>query len=242
MKTNVMKWYKKVESKKLAKILKEIEFHRDLVDYINQEFPETIFPLARREKLTLQQLTEELEDSKRQHTVFQTVRISYDGVKAFFSFKGKKYFEQKTNGRVKFLKLADLKNRNDWEEGDEKSISFDLLFEIDGVTVTFELKVTQSTSRWTGATHSTSKSPNFILISIEVEKNKIIVCGEKYVSGIFIAVASFANPNWEGVASEDNSFTQFHLNSGENHSDNIVCGYLEHKIKNCDVILEKNLI
>ena len=111
------------------------------------------------------------------------------------------------------MKLADLTNQKDWTNGDEDNVSFDLLFEIDGVTVTFELKVTQSTSGWTGATHATSKSPNYILISIEIEKNKVVVNDEKYVKGIFIMVVSFANPNWKGVASEDSSFTKFSLNS-----------------------------
>jgi len=239
METNVMKWYKSIQSKKLAQILKEIGFQNDLVDFINKEFSDTIFRWAFKKGLTVQELTEEFEDSKRQHTVYQTVRISYEGVKAFFAFQGKKYFEEKTNGKVKFLKLVDLKNQEDWEKGDEDNVSFDLLFEIDGVTVTFELKVTQSTSGWTGATHATSKSPNYILISIEIEKNKVVTSDEKYVKGIFIMVVSFADPNWKGVASEDSSFTQFSLNSCDDYSENIVCGSLQKKQKKCGIILEK---
>lgn len=239
METNIMKWYKSIQSRKLAKILKEIGFQNDLVDFINKQFSKTIFPWASSEGITVQELTEQLEDSKRQHTVYQTVQISYNGVKAFFAFQGKKYFENKTNGKVKFLKLVDLNSQKDWIKGDEDKVSFDLLFEIDGETVTFELKVTQSTSGWTGATHSTSKSPNYILISIEIEKNKVVVNDEKYVKGIFIMVVSFANSNWKGIASEDSSFTKFSLNSCDDYSENIVCGSLKNKQKKCAVILEK---
>ena len=66
--------------------LKKLGFVKHLVNYLNDEIPLTIFPIAKREGLTINKWVKDVEDDIKQHTVLITTRLSYDGVKSYLVY------------------------------------------------------------------------------------------------------------------------------------------------------------
>jgi len=155
---------KKILVRDLVIHLKKLGFAKHLVDYINNEIPLTIFPIANREGLTINEWVKDVEDDTKQHTVLTTTRLSYDGVKSFLVYRFNKILSLYKDANIKVLKITEVTN-NDEVEGK----SFDAIFEFNGNIVIIEIKVTQSDTGFTGATHTTSKANTYLLISLKVK-------------------------------------------------------------------------
>jgi hypothetical protein len=182
----------------------------DMVKYINDAIPTTIFPNARLEKISINTLLECLEDAKGQHTVLSTARLSYDGVKFYLAFKANDFFKNYDKADIKVLSLNNLD-----ENSEIITKSFDVLFSINGEIVALEIKVTQSTKSFTGATHST-----------------------KYVKGVFAMMVSLKKEEWNGKASDNSSWTKLDFKVGRDYSDNLICGGFKKKKTNMEIVFE----
>ena len=89
--------------------LKRMEFVKHMVDYINNEIPLTIFPIAKREGLTINEWVRDVEDDTKQHTVLMTTRISYDGVKSFLVYRFNKILSSYKDANIKVLKITEVR-------------------------------------------------------------------------------------------------------------------------------------
>ena len=214
--------------------LKKLGFAKNLTEYINNEIPLTIFPIANRENLTINQWVKDVEDDKKQHTVLTTTRLSYDGVKSYLVYKLNTILSIYKEANIKVLKITEVTNT---EEIDGKS--FDAIFQFNGKIVIIEIKVTQSEQGFTGATHTTSKTDIFLLISLSVNRDKKVEIGETYVDGIFIMLINLDNTLWAGEAKSNNSFTQLKFPSNVDYSENIICGHLKNNKVYKKIIFEK---
>ena len=208
--------------KDLVKLFKEIGLAEEFRKYLNIAIPKYCFNLAMDNGKSIDDFTKDMEDSSTQWTVFQTVRLSYEGVKSFFTYNANEFLKSKTNGNVKILTVKDLVDRGI----NVDSVSFDLVVEFYGEIIMLEMKVTQSKGGWQGSTHSTSKVPNYFLILLDIDKEKVVNIGEEYVKGIFMMIDTFGESNWKGEASNSNSRTGLSLITERDFSDAIICGEL----------------
>jgi hypothetical protein len=222
----------KEELKKLIYHLKKSEMIKDMVKYIDKEIPITIFPKACKENLTINQHLHNIEDCVKQHTVISTGRISYDGVKSYLVYQANNFFGNYIESKIKIISIKELTNE------DFINKSFDVIFEIDGVRIALEVKVTQQKKGWTGATHSTSKVPDYLLISLSFDRDKIVESNTKFVNGVFCMIYSFDKENWVGKPKENSSFTSLELKSYVDYSEGIICGNIKKNKKNCELMFE----
>jgi hypothetical protein len=129
-----------------------------------------------------------------------------------------------------FVKYADL--------------AFDIIFEVGGELVPLEIKVTQGKNGFTGATHSTSKVNDYLLISLEIDRDIIVNDDISFVKSIFMSITSIDGSSWEGAASSNSSWTSFKFkvyDSKSNvidYSDGIICGSLKENKVNYSIINE----
>jgi hypothetical protein len=205
----------------------------DMVKYINDAIPTTIFPNARLEKISINTLLECLEDAKGQHTVLSTARLSYDGVKFYLAFKANDFFKNYDKANIKVLSLNNLD-----ENSEIITKSFDVLFSINGEIVALEIKVTQSAKSFTGATHSTKKVNDYLLISLSIDRDSIIEENKKYVKGVFAMMVSLKKEEWNGKASDNSSWTKLDFKVGRDYSDNLICGGFKKKKTNMEIVFE----
>jgi hypothetical protein len=225
---------KKILVRDLVIHLKRLGFAKNLVEYINNEIPLTIFPIANREGLTINQWVKDVEDDKKQHTVLTTTRLSYDGVKSYLVYKLNSIFSLYKDADIKVLKITEVTNTDEI-----KDKSFDAIFQFNGEIVIIEIKVSQSDKGFTGATHTTSKADIFLLISLSINRNKKVELGGEYVDGIFIMLINLNKNFWKGEAKNNSSFTQLNFPSNIDYSENLICGSLKkNKIYN-KIIFEK---
>ena len=216
--------------------LKKVGFVKHLSDYINNEIPLTIFPIAKREGLTINEWVSDVEDDTKQHTVLTTTRLSYDGVKSFLVYKLNNHLSIYNGARLKILKLKEIKDE-EMEKIEGKS--FDAIFEFNGNIVIIEIKVTQSDSGFTGATHTTSKADIFLLISLKINRNKKVVEDSDYVEGIFSMLINLGENSWKGEAKNNSSYTQLRFLSDIDYSGNIISGKFKKNKKYRKIIFEK---
>jgi hypothetical protein len=158
---------KKILVRDLVIHLKKLGFAKHLVDYINNEIPLTIFPIANREGLSINQWVKDVEDDTKQHTVLTTTRLSYDGVKSYLVYKLNTVLSLYRDANIKVLKITEVTNTDEI-----KDKSFDAIFQFNDEIVIIEIKVTQSDKGFTGATHTTSKTDIFLLISLSIDRDK----------------------------------------------------------------------
>ena len=225
---------KKVLVRDLVIHLKKLGFVNHLVDYINKEIPLTIFPIAKRRGLTINEWVSDVEDASRQHTVLTTTRLSYDGVKSYLVYE--------LNTILSSYKGADIRVREIKDVADNEEIknkSFDLILEYNGEIVIIEIKVTQSKTGFTGATHSTSKADTYLLIALSVNRNKKVVENQTYINGVFSMLINVEKNEWVGDPTTSSSFTGLKFLNGFDYSDNIICGGLRNKNKYAEIIFEK---
>jgi hypothetical protein len=225
---------KKILVRDLVVHLKKIEFNKHLVDYINNEIPLTIFPIAKREGLTINEWVKDVEDDTRQHTVLTTTRLSYDGVKSYLVYRLNKILSLYGDANIKVLKIVDVTNVEEI-----KGKSFDAILQFNGEVVIIEIKVTQSDGGFTGATHATSKSDIFLFISLLINRDKKVEVGETYVDGIFIMLINLDKDFWVGEAKSNSSFTQLKFPTDFECSENIICGSLKKNQIYKKIIFEK---
>lgn len=169
-----------------------------MVNYINNEIPLTIFPIAKREGLTINEWLSDVEDDRKQHTVLSTTRLSYDGVKSFLVYKLNTILSSYKDANIKILKISEV---TDTEEIENKS--FDAIFQYNGQTIIIEIKVTQSETGFTGATHTTSKAETFLLISLSMNRDKKVVENNIYVKGVFAMLVNLKKDEWKGEAKKN---------------------------------------
>ena len=214
--------------------LKKVGFVKYMVDYINNEIPLTIFPIAKREGLTINEWASDVEDDSGQHTVLTTTRLSYDGVKAFITYKLNTILSSYEDADIKILKLEEVL---DVKEIGKKS--FDVVFEYNKQIIIIEIKVTQKKDGFTGATHTTSKADTFLLIALSIDRNKKVLDGETYVDGVFSMLINLKNDDWVGKPKVSSSFTGFKPLVGVDYSKNIIYGKLRDKDKHAEIIFQK---
>ena len=225
---------KKILVRDLVIHLKKLEFSKHLVDYINNEIPLTIFPIANREGLTINEWVKDVEDDTRQHTVLTTTRLSYDGVKSYLVYRLNAILSLYKDADIKVLKIVDVTNTDEI-----KDKSFDAIFQFNGEIVIVEIKVTQSDNGFTGATHTTSKADIFLLISLSINRDKKVEVGGDYVDGVFIMLINLDKDFWTGEAKSNSSFTQLKFSTDFDYSENIICGSLKKNTKYKKIIFEK---
>ena len=225
---------KKILVRDLVNHLKRLEFAKHLVGYINNEIPLTIFPIANREGLSINQWVKDVEDDTKQHTVLTTTRLSYDGVKSYLVYKLNTVLSLYRDANIKVLKITEVTNTDEI-----KDKSFDAIFQFNDEIVIIEIKVTQSDKGFTGATHTTSKTDIFLLISLSIDRDKKVEVGGDYVNGIFIMLVNLDKNFWKGEAKNNSSFTQLKFSADVDYTENIICGSLKKNAKYKKIIFEK---
>jgi hypothetical protein len=220
--------------KEMVTHLKKLGFVKHMVNYINNEIPLTIFPIAKREGLTINEWVSDGEDDKGQHTVLTTTRLSYDGVKSFLVYKLNTILSSYKDANIRVLKIKEVV---DTEVIENKS--FDAIFEFNGEIVIIEIKVTQSTDGFTGATHATSKADIYLLIALSINRDKIVVENTEYVNGAFSMLINLGKECWKGEAKNNSSYTQLRFLSSEDYSENLICGSFKKNKVYKKIIFEK---
>ena len=210
--------------------LKEIGFANQLIDYINKRIPQG-YQSAKEFGLSINDYISELEDDSGQWTVVFTNFISYYCVKEYLAYHANSFLLDKTSGTVRILNKNQYLNHHGYEM--YKGLAFDIVFEVDGVLVPLEIKVTQGGSGFSGATHSTSKVTDYLLISLDIDRDVIVNDGVGFVKSAFICITSITKESWMGEASGNNSFTSFKFkvndSDGEqiDYSDGFILGSLK---------------
>lgn len=205
----------------------------DMAKYIDKAIPTTIFPNARLRGLTINGLLECLEDASGQQTVLSTGRLSYDGVKSYLAFEANDFFKNYDKANIKILSAKELD-----EDSVLKTKSFDVIFSIDGNIVALEIKVTQSDSTFTGATHSTKKVNDYLLISLRVDRDTIVEENKQYIKGVFAMIISLEKNEWEGEAKDNSSWTSLTFKANKNYDNNLICGTLRKKKTNMGIMFK----
>ena len=220
-------------AEKLKNHIKQSGMIDDMVKYVNNAIPNTIFPNAKLEGLTINQYLESLEDDSKQRTVLSTGRLSYDGVKFYLSYRANDFFKNYDKADIKILSAKDLN-----KDSSLKTKSFDVIFLIDGEIIALEIKVTQSNSTFTGATHSTKKVNDYLLISLLVDRDTIVEETKQYIKGVFAMMVNLQQNEWNGEAKENSSWTSLKFKSNKNYDDNLICGELKKKRTNMDIVFK----
>ena len=200
---------------KLTYHLTKSKVFDDMARTINREIPLTIFPRAAREKISINQWVKTVEDAKKQQTVVSTVRLSYEGVKTYFSYEANEFFEKYKDAKIKVLSYGEVIECVEFD-----GLAFDVVFEIDGEKIAIEIKVTQGKKGFMGTTHSTSKVNDYLFIALKVDRDSVVEVGKNYVQGMMVAIESHTIDEWIGVPSEKNSITSLKLKDGKH----FICG------------------
>lgn len=227
---------------KLVDKLRKIEFTKDMVNFINKSISKR-FPEAKENNLTINEYINKLEDDTKQHTVVITSEISYFCIKSYLVFHANKFLSEKTNGLIKILNKDEYINRSDFVKF--QSSSFDVVFEVDDVLIPLEIKVSQGNNGFTGATHSTSKVNDYLLISIDVNRDVLVTDDICFINSIFISITNIKEDLWKGESSINSSWTTYKFkvyDSEKNqidYSDGIIFGSLKKNKVNYKIIKEK---
>jgi hypothetical protein len=225
----------------LKEILKGIGFANEIGYHTNKRIP-NLYSSAKDNKLTIGEYIDMLEDDSKQHTVVTTAQISYLCVKDYLSFKANDFLIEKTEGYVKILNKIQYQSHKDYYKFEK--LSFDIVFEVGGELIPLEIKVSQGKDGFTGATHSTSKVNDYLLISLDIDKSIIVSDDVSFIKGIFMSLTTIDSKSWNGKASTNNSFTSFKFNvfdSNENiinYDDDVIIGKLDKKQKFYSIVTE----
>jgi hypothetical protein len=226
----------------LIKTLKEIGFAKELVSYLNLVIPTKLYSDCKERSMTINQYLDVIESDTKQQTVVMTNDISYKGVVTFLNFYANDFLSKKTNGFIKVLSKSEYKSNPKFEQ--YANLAFDIIFEVGGELVPLEIKVSQGKNGFSGATHSTSKVNDYLLISLDIDRDTIVNDGISFVKSIFMSITSIDGSSWEGEASSNSSWTSFQFkvyDSNSNvidYSDGIICGTLKKNTVNYSIIRE----
>lgn len=192
---------------KLKNSLRQSEFAQELTLYLNKIIPEKLFHDAEILELSIDDYLACIEDDKAQHTVVLSAQLSYQGIKAFLAFHANEIFRKKGLNHIRILTIKEYEEHANWALLRDKA--FDVVFEIDGELCALEIKLTQSNSGFTGATHSTSKVNDYLLIYVDIDRQRKVTTGANFVKSMFIAVTKLDEAAWRGTALSNSSWTSF---------------------------------
>ena len=106
----------------------------------------------------------------------------------------------------------------------------------------WEIKTSQGENSFTGATHSSSKCNNYILINYSINRSMKLSLKEnkKFVKDMAVFVWDDMEAKWAGEPTKHNSFTTLKISSEilEKRPEIIVVGELEPKKKWCNFVRE----
>lgn len=192
---------------KLKNSLRQSEFAQELTLYLNKIIPEKLFHDAEILELSIDDYLACIEDDKAQHTVVLSAQLSYQGIKAFLAFHANEIFRKKGLSHIRILTIKEYQEHANWALLRDKA--FDVVFEIDGELCALEIKLTQSNSGFSGATHSTSKVNDYLLIYVDIDRQCKVTTGANFVKSMFIAVTKLDEAAWRGTALSNSSWTSF---------------------------------
>lgn len=180
-------------------------------------------------KLTLNQLLS-YEESK-QRRVIVSARVSH-AISEWIIFDGVKFLEEK-ECKVQ-LKVVRETSKD----------SFDVTFIYEGKEYPFEIKASQTESKWQGSTHSSSKVHDYILINFDIDMDMVVQEDNSmlFKDGWFCSFLEIDSDGFKGVAAGNNSRTAFAIEV-EKYSKNllkdlIVIGTVSPKQKYYKIIRE----
>jgi hypothetical protein len=120
--------------------------------------------------------------------------------------EGNKYLKSKNSS----LRILDRKKPIKDKDKD-KEMSFDIIFEFDGVEVKYEIKFSQGNNAFQGSTHGKNKVPNFILIQFSADLYRVILENNKNILGdVWIGIIH-KKPEFTGTPTEGSSRTGFSI-------------------------------
>lgn len=109
----------------------------------------------------------------------------------------------------------------------------------DNSKMLWEVKSSQAKDGWTGATHSSSKTPHYILINYSIDKNMKLNLenNPKFVTALCVLVWENMEAKWSGKPTSKNSFTSLKIPKEikEKRNEIIVVGSLIPKKKLCHI-------
>lgn len=123
-------------------------------------------------------------------------------------FKGNEFLKEKGS-------LLRIKFRNSIIKETKDNAEFDVCFEIDGVEVLFEIKMSQNNNIFQGSTHGKNKVNDFIMIQFRVNQNIVVRDENKDILGLVWIGVTKEKPNFIGEASTKNSRTGFSYRKDE---------------------------
>jgi hypothetical protein len=201
---------------KLRYHLHKSKIFYDMAKSVNREIPLTIFPRAARENISINEWVKNVEDANSQQTVVSTVRLSYEGVKSYFTYEANKFLENYLECKITTLSYTEVK------DCDFGNLAFDVVFEIDGEKIAIEIKVTQSKDQFMGSTHSPKKVDDYIFIALKVDRDTPVEIGNNYLIGMMVAMKSFSANAWKGEPKDNSSYTSLKMDNNQN----LICGGL----------------
>ena len=212
------------------RVLKEMrnpEIYKErVIDYIEKRIP-YVFGVACEKELSINewQPNESFGDQIGHKTVLLTVRMFDLWETAIIDILNEKL--NKLN--VKVIPSYDA-------IGD-----FILIFP-DKSEMKWEIKTSQAEDSFTGATHSSSKCNNYVLINYSIDKNKKLNLKEnkKIVKELAVFVWDNMEAKWAGLPTQNSSFTTLKIPSeiAETRPEIVVVGRLDPKKKWCRFIRE----
>ena len=192
-------------------------FHH-MIKWINHEIPITIFPRAAKQEISINQWLMDIEDASNQRTGLSTVRLSYDGVKTYFSYEANNFLEKYEGAKIKVLEYFDFK------DCDFSTKAFDVVFDVDGEKIAVEIKCTQDAKQFQSSSHSTSKVDDYIFVAMKIDRDIIVKENGKFFIGAMVAMESFGMENWVGIDRKDNNRTHVSLKELVNDKTFIIGG------------------
>jgi stress response protein SCP2 len=177
--------------------LKEIKFFETMFKDIECNHISKIFYRAVN-NLTLNQLLS-YEESKQRRVII-SARISH-AISEWILFDG-----------VEFLKKNSIKVKLKSTRETSKD-SFDVTFLYKGEEFSFEIKSSQTNSKWQGSTHSSSKVDDYILINFDIDMDVLVSENNKHLfkDGWFCSFLEIGHDGFKGVAAGNNSRTTFSI-------------------------------
>ncbi len=113
----------------------------------------------------------------------------------------------------------------------------------DDFKMIWEIKSSQAQDGWTGATHSSSKTPHYILINYSLDRTKTLQMGDNpnFITELAVFVWDDMEAEWRGKPSDKNSFTglKIPIEIYKKRPKIVVVGSLEPKKKWCKIISKK---
>jgi len=212
-----------------TKVLSEMrnsEIYREVVKYVEERLP-YVFGVACEKNLSIDEWQPDATfgDQVGQKTVFITVRM----------------FDLWETAIIDILntKLSPL---NVKIEPAHDAVGDMIIIFPDGEKMRWEIKTSQAENSFTGATHSSSKCNNYILINYTIDsKLKLKLTNNKdFITKIAVFVWDNMEAKWAGKPTEHSSFTTLKIPSEifKTRPEIVVMGELNPKKKWCQFIRE----